>query len=265
MPQGKKPRISVVVPLYNEEGNVLPLIEELMPILIPIDPHTEIIMINDGSLDATTAKMAAAQELWPENIRGLTFAKNTGQTAAIDAGFREARGDIVVMMDGDLQVDPRDLPEMIRLTDQYDVVHGWRWQRLDTPFKRFQTRIANGIRNWLTKSDVHDTGCPVKVFRREVVAQFKLYTGLHRFFITLAQMEGFSTHEFKVRHRDRFAGVSKYGMLNRVFRALRDLFAVRWMMSRNYHLAYTEIAAKGHEQRSKALPEQNLEESSGDR
>lgn len=235
-------KLSVVVPLYNEEECVRPMVEELLPIAVGVDPECELVLVNDGSNDGTDGRIRELQAQWPDRIRYVKFAKNCGQTAAIDAGFKFSRGDVIAVIDGDMQVDPADLPMMVELTSKYDVVHGWRWQRKDTWFKRVQTKIANRIRNWLTKSDVQDTGCPIKVFRKEVVRTFKLYKGLHRFFVTLARMEGFTTHEVKVRHRPRAAGVSKYGMWNRVFRALRDLFAVRWMMARHYRYDASEVA-----------------------
>ncbi len=236
--------ISVVVPLFNEEENVAPLLQELVPVLKRIGKTFEIILVDDGSTDNTKAEIAAGMRAYGQDIRFLSLRQNTGQTAAIEAGFRRARGELIVMMDGDLQVDSADIPMMIEAAKDYDLVHGWRWQRKDTPFKRFQTKIANGVRNYLTGSEVRDTGCPLKVFRRQVVERFKLYSGMHRFFVTLARMEGFRTLEVKVRHRPRFAGVSKYGMWNRVFRAFRDLFAIRWMMARRYRLEFDEIEAR---------------------
>ena len=233
-------KVSVVVPLYDEEDNVRPFMDELMPILDSIDPEGEVVLVDDGSKDATPQRIAEVCRLHPGRVRHIELLANTGQTAALDAGFRAARGELIAMMDGDLQVDPRDLPMMIAAAADHDLVHGWRWQRQDTGFKRVQTRIANAIRNRLTRSDVHDTGCPLKVFRREVLQQLKLYTGMHRFFVTLARMEGFRTLEVKVHHRHRYSGRSKYGMWNRAFRALRDLFAVRWMMARSYRLRLRE-------------------------
>ncbi len=233
--------VSVVVPLFDEEENVAPLVAELLPVLEGIGRPFEIVLVDDGSRDGTAAAIEAERSRRPELVRHVSLARNTGQTAAIDAGFRHARGELLVMMDGDLQVDPADIPAMIAAAADHDLVHGWRWQRHDTAFKRIQTRIANAIRNRLTGESVHDTGCPLKVFRREVVASLKLRTGLHRFFVTLAKMEGFRTLEMKVNHRPRQAGRSKYGMWNRAFRGLRDLFAVRWMQSRHYRLDCREV------------------------
>ena len=233
--------ISVVVPLFDEEENVLPLLEELVPVMVGMKRPFEIILVNDGSTDETASQIRRGAAHHGDTIRFIDLKKNTGQTAAIEAGFQSSRGNLLVMMDGDLQVDSRDIPMMIEKAQEFDLVHGWRWQRKDTPFKRFQTKIANGVRNRLTGSDVRDTGCPLKVFRKEVVNSFKLYTGMHRFFVTLARMEGFRTCEVKVKHRPRFAGSSKYGMWNRVFRAFRDLFAIRWMMARKYRLDFQEV------------------------
>lgn len=232
--------VSVVVPLYNEEDCVEPFVAELMGVLSQLDREVEVILVDDGSADQTPQKIREAMVRYPKVIRHIELAENTGQTAAFDAGFRHVRGNIVVTLDGDMQIDPADIPLLLAHTDTFDVVHGWRRDRHDTRFKKVQTRIANRVRNLLTRSDVHDTGCPLKVFRREVLETFKLFTGMHRFFITLAQMEGFTTKEVVIQHRHRHAGESKYGMLNRVFRSLRDLFAMRWMMARHYRLKMRE-------------------------
>ena len=235
--------ISVVVPLHDEEENVEPLVAELLPVLESIERPFEIVLVDDGSKDGTAAAIARTQAAHPGRVRQIALARNTGQTAALDAGFRHARGELLVMMDGDLQVDPRDIPTLVAHSDDFDLVHGFRQKRMDTAFKRLQTRIANAIRNRLTGETVKDTGCPLKVFRREVTDSLKLYTGMHRFLVTLAKLEGFSTLEVPVHHRPRHAGASKYGMWNRAFRALRDLFAVRWMRSRHYRLEAREIDA----------------------
>ncbi|MCB9832332.1 MAG: glycosyltransferase family 2 protein [Planctomycetes bacterium] len=235
-------KVSVVVPLYDEELNVAPLVAELLPVLDGLGCGYELILVDDGSRDGTGAAIEAARGRHPTVIRHVALARNTGQTAAIDAGFRHARGELVVMMDGDLQVDPADIPTMLEAAGDYDLVHGWRWKRHDTAFKRLQTRVANRVRNALTGENVHDTGCPLKVFRRPVIESLKLRTGMHRFFVTLAKMEGFRTLEMKVNHRPRQAGSSKYGMWNRALRGLRDLFAIRWMQSRHYRLDCREIA-----------------------
>ena len=240
-------KLSVVIPLYNEEECVPPLIDELLPVVAEIDPEAEVILVDDGSADATADRVRDAQATAPTTIRFVQLLENSGQTAALDAGFRVARGDVVATLDGDLQVDPRDLPMMMDLVERYDVVHGWRRTRKDTGFKRVQTKIANAVRNRLLKSDIHDTGCPLKVMRRLVLEELKLQTGFHRFLVNLARLEGFTTCEVEVHHRPRPAGKSKYGFFNRVFAAWRDLRGVRWMAARHYRLEAIEYPPPGTE------------------
>ena len=159
----------------------------------------------------------------------------------LEAGFRAARGAFIITMDGDLQIDPTDIPKMVAFREQQDVdfVFGWRKERRDSFTKRISTKIANTVRNWLTRETIPDTGCPLKVFRADVLKRMKLFNGMHRFFITLAHMDGCTSAQMVVRHRHRRFGTSKYGVMNRVFRALRDCFSVRWMMKR--HLKYEVV------------------------
>lgn len=233
-------RISVVIPLFNEEDNVLPLLEELVPVAGGLDPECEVLLVDDGSVDRTSERIFDAQRRWPRHVRHLSLGRNCGQTAALDAGFRNAGGELVVTMDGDLQVDPRDIPMMVENAGEYDVVHGWRWQRRDSWWKRVQAGVANLVRNRLTRSKIRDAGCPLKVFRRDVLQGMKLHTGFHRFLVNMAQLDGYRTLEVKVNHRPRIAGSSKYGVWNRAFRALRDLLVFRWMVSRNCRYELTE-------------------------
>jgi glycosyltransferase involved in cell wall biosynthesis len=232
--------LSVVVPLYNEEECVEPFVDELMGVLKGLHREFEVILVDDGSTDSTPQKIRESMARFPGRIRHIELLKNTGQTAAFDAGFQHVQGQWVITLDGDMQIDPQDIPLLLEHAGPFDVVHGWRRDRHDSYFKKLQTSIANRVRNRLTRSTVHDTGCPLKIFRRKVIETFKLFTGMHRFFVTLAQMEGFSTRGVVIRHRHRHAGMSKYGMLNRIFRSLRDLFAMRWMMSRHYRLKLRE-------------------------
>ncbi len=148
-------------------------------------------------------------------------------------------------MDGDLQIDPKDIPAMLgRLAEgEVDFVYGWRKDRRDPWSKRVSTKIANAVRNRLTREHINDTGCPLKVFRREIIDRMKLFTGMHRFFITLAHMDGWRSAEMVVHHRPRLHGTSKYGMWNRVFRALRDCLVVRWMMKRHLRYEVDEVSA----------------------
>lgn len=229
--------ISVVIPFFNEEENVDPLFEELIPILRGTGRVFEVVAVDDGSLDGTAERLRQAAARFPE-ISVLGIVRNSGQTAAFEAGFHSARYRLVATMDGDLQIDPADLPRMISQleAENVDFVYGWRKSRRDPLLKRISTRIANRVRDWLTGESIPDTGCPLKVFKSEVVKRMKLFNGMHRFFITLAHMDGFRSSQMIVNHRPRRHGVSKYGLWNRVFRSLRDCFAVRWMMRR--HLKY---------------------------
>ena len=171
----------------------------------------------------------------------VRFQSNAGQTAAMGAGFERAHGEVVVTIDADLQNDPADLPKMIELIEGHDAVVGWRMKRRDTFVRRASSRIANGIRNWISKDTIKDTGCSLKVFRAEAILAMPLFEGMHRFLPTLLRYHGFSVIEHGVGHHPRTAGKSKYGVMNRAFRALKDLFAVRWMRGRRLLLPIREV------------------------
>jgi dolichol-phosphate mannosyltransferase len=232
--------------VYNEEDNVRPLVEELLPHVAAITPEFEVILVNDGSTDRTHDAILAARAA-DRRLRYVRLARNCGQTPAFDAGFRAARGAFVVTMDGDLQIDPADIARLWARMQQGDVdfVFGRRMKRKDGFVKQTSTKIANGVRNWLTGEKIVDTGCPLKILKRQVVDRLVLFKGMHRFFITLAHLEGFRTAEVPVAHRVRLSGTSKYGVWNRVFRALRDCLVVRWMQSRHIRFEATEIGPAG--------------------
>jgi glycosyltransferase involved in cell wall biosynthesis len=235
------PSLTVVVPFFDEQENVDPLILELLPVLEATGRAFEVIAVDDGSTDGTQDRLRALAA--HPGLRVLCLARNTGQTAALAAGFRAARGDLVATMDGDLQVDPRDLPAMIRILEDQgvDLVYGWRKDRRDPFLRRASTLVANAIRNRLTGERIHDTGCPLKLFRWDVLADMPLFTGMHRFLVTLAHIQGWRSAEMIVHHRPRRAGHSKYGVWNRVFRSFRDCLAVRWMQSRWPRVEVQEI------------------------
>jgi dolichol-phosphate mannosyltransferase len=241
-------KLSVVIPVFDEEDNVGPLLAELAPVLAAIEPDHEIVMVDDGSRDRTRERLVVELEKRPR-LRVVALRKNTGQTAAFDAGFKAARGDLVATMDGDLQGDPRDLGRLLERfrAGDVDFVFGRRARRADGFMKLVSAKIANGVRNRLTGERIVDTGCPLKLFRRDVLDRLTLYTGMHRFFITLAHLEGFRSAEVPVAHRPRAAGRSKYGVMNRVFRALRDCLAVRWMQRRRFRYEAFEADAAGRE------------------
>jgi dolichol-phosphate mannosyltransferase len=227
--------VSVVIPVYNEEDCVLPLEAELFPVLDGLARPYEVVFVDDGSTDSTREKLEQVKSRRSQ-VRIVRFKKNAGQTAAFDAGFKHARGAIVVTMDADLQNDPADIPNILAAAASgFDMVCGVRARREDSVVRRLSSRIANGIRNWGTRENIRDVGCSLKAFNREKLVRIKLFTGMHRFFPTLMRLEGASVTEVDVNHRPRKLGKSKYGIGNRAFRALRDLFAVRWMQERYLH------------------------------
>lgn len=223
--------LSVVIPVYNEEGNLEPLHQKLHATLSRLDLSYEILFIDDGSRDRSPEVLGKLVSL-DRHVRVITFAENAGQTAAFDAGFRKARGEIIVTLDADLQNDPADIPRVIDAMEGADAVCGWRLKRQDSIVKRLSSKIANAVRNSLSDETVRDTGCSLKGFRREHLARLKLYNGLHRFLPTLLKMEGFTVAEIPVNHMPRFKGESKYGIGNRLFKSFHDLLAIRWMKSR---------------------------------
>lgn len=202
----EKPRYSVVVPVYNEEENVELLHARIMEAMIGIGQPFEIIFVDDGSGDATVER---CRNLSP--LKLIEFRKNFGQTAAFDAGFKAAQGDVIVTMDGDLQNDPADILQLLGKIDEgYDVVSGWRFDRKDTWSKRFFSRVANLLRKLLVKDDIHDSGCSLKAYRRECFDDLDLFGEMHRFIPALLQLQGFRVAEVKVSHHPRVHGVTKY-------------------------------------------------------
>ena len=225
------PSVSVVVPLFNEEENMLILQSELRAALGGLD-H-EIIFVDDGSIDCTVERIENAP-----NIRVLRFAKNAGQSAAIYAGLQAARGAIAVLIDGDLQNDPADIPKLLaEISRGADLVCGYRAQRKDTVVKRLTSRVANSVRSRFIKDGVRDTGCTLKAMRRECVGALVPFKGMHRFIPALIKAAGYRLVEISVNHRPRRFGRSKYGLGNRALRATIDMFGVRWLLSRR--LNYT--------------------------
>jgi Glycosyltransferases involved in cell wall biogenesis len=234
------PRISVVIPVYNEEENLPELFRELTEVLEKLSVSFEIIFIDDGSKDRSGAILREFAHK-DERVRIIFFQKNSGQSAAFAAGFRSARGEIVVTMDADLQNDPHDIPLLLDKITSYDVVCGWRANRQDSLVRKISSRIANKIRNWLSDEQIKDVGCSLKAFRRECLQKIYYFKGMHRFFPTLIKMEGCLVTEVKVNHRPRRFGEAKYGIGNRAFRGLIDLLAVRWMKKRLLNYEVKEI------------------------
>lgn len=218
--------ISVVIPLYNEQDNIETLQQELATALAGRD--YELILIDDCSTDQTVARIQRTG-----GVRVIEFQKNTGQSAAMYAGIHAAKGDIIVLLDGDRQNDPNDIPALLAGIERgADLVCGYRANRKDTTFKRIQSRIANFVRSRFTGDGVRDTGCTLKAMRRECREALIPFHGMHRFIPALVKGMGYKLTEVPTQHRPRVAGVSKYGFGNRAWRATCDMFAVKWFLSR---------------------------------
>lgn len=223
------PELSIVIPLRDEEENVVPLYEELTGVLAQLAVSYEIILVDDGSTDGTFLELAELQARNPE-VRVIRFTGNFGQTAAFAAGFAHARGQYIVTLDGDLQNDPHDIPAMLTLARRKDIVSGWRKRRKDD----FLTRhLPSVVANWLlgvvSGVRLHDNGCSLKVYRASVVKPLRLRPGMHRYLPALASQLGGRVAEVEVSHRPRQHGRSKYG-LSRTFRVVADLSQLRALM-----------------------------------
>lgn len=228
-------KYSIVVPLKDEEGNIRPLVQEIEQVMSTVGAPWEMVCIDDGSTDKTLSILNELKKDRPF-LRTLVFTKNFGQSSAFDAGFRNARGEFIITMDGDRQNDPADIPKLIDLSANSDLVCGIRRKRRDNVVKRFVSYIANNIRSRVCKDGIQDTGCSLKLYRRDCFNKIKLYNGMHRFLPALFQIEGFRVQEVLVNHRERTSGTTKYNFLNRSFNTIADMLAVRWMRKR--HLNY---------------------------
>ena len=229
-PDGADLDLSVVVPLYREEENVDHAVAELLEVLDGMPESAEVILVDDGSPDATGAMAMAWHERDPR-VRVIQFRRNFGQTAAISAGFRHARGRVVVLMDGDQQNDPHDLPRLLAKMDEgYDVVSGWRKDRKDKLLmRRVPSMLANRLISRITRTELHDYGCTLKAYHSDVVQHLHLYGELHRFIPALAGLVGARVVEIPVNHRPRTRGTSKYG-ISRTVRVILDLLTVKFLL-----------------------------------
>lgn len=219
-------KISVIVPIYNEEDNIVPLLEGLYRVLRKLVYEFEIIAVNDGSNDQSYAKLSAAAPTHPE-LKVVNFRRNFGQTAAIMAGIDHAGGDVLVFIDADLQNDPEDIPRLLdKLQEGYDVVSGWRKERQDSPIRRnFVSRVANTLISKVSGVPLRDYGCTLKAYRADVVRNVRLYGEMHRFIPIYAKWMGARITEIPVLHHPRRHGQSKYG-LERIFKVLLDLIVI---------------------------------------
>ena len=223
------PEISVVIPLRDEEENIVPLHDELADVLDQIGVPYEVILVDDGSTDGTFNELAKIQARDP-TVKVIRFTRNFGQTAAFAAGFAEARGQYIVTLDGDLQNDPHDIPQMLMLARRKDIVSGWRKKRKDNFLTRY---LPSAVANWLlgvvSGVRLHDNGCSLKVYRANVIKPLKLRPGMHRYFPAIASQLGGRVAEVEVNHRPRQHGHSKYN-LSRTFRVVADLVQLRRLM-----------------------------------
>ena len=228
---GVVPAVSLVIPVYNERDNLVPLHREIAAVLGSTGRPFEIVFVDDGSTDGSDAVLRGLRSA-DAHVRVLTFARNAGQSAAMDAGFKGAAGEVVVTLDADLQNDPADIPRLLDALAGWDAVVGVRARRQDSLVRRVSSKVANYVRNRLSDETITDTGCSLKAFRRAALGRLVLYDGMHRFLPTLLKMEGFRVKELAVGHRPRRHGESKYGIGNRLLPSFMDLLAVRWMKRR---------------------------------
>lgn len=231
------PEISLVIPVYNEEENLPALARETRIAMDKTARSWEAVLVDDGSTDNSLAVIRELSGKDP-NFRYVAFETNCGQSAAFAAGFREARGETLVTLDADLQNDPVDIPAMLEMYRRGGVamVAGWRADRKDTWIKKLASKVGNAARNLISRENIRDTGCSLKVMRADMARNMPVFNGAHRFFPTLMRLQGAVVAEMKVSHRPRTRGASKYGIWDRAWKTAFDLLAVRWMQKR--HVSY---------------------------
>ena len=228
--------ISVIIPVYNEERNIAPLFERLYPILkgvesgaVKKDGGYEVLFIDDGSRDGTAREIEKLRRK-DKNVKLLCFSRNFGKSAAMQAGFDEAKGEILILMDGDLQDIPEEIPKFLAAIKNADVVVGWRYYREDRTTKRLASRIFNSLSGFITGLRIHDANCGFKALRKEVAKNLELYGEMHRYLPALAYVKGYKVSEIKIRHAPRLYGRSKYG-LSRMWKGFFDLLTVKFLSS----------------------------------
>lgn len=223
--------VSIVIPVFNEAESVPVLLQELSRMASTLESAVEVVFVDDGSTDGSDRVLADLASS-NESVRVVRLARNQGQSAALAAGFRRARGEVIVTLDADLQNDPADIPRALALLADCDVVSGVRVNRRDDWVRRWSSRIANGVRRRLLHDGVTDVGCSLKAYRAEMLRDLPEFKGMHRFLPALVQLKGARVREMPVHHRARVYGQAKYGIGNRLWRGLADLMAVRWLRSR---------------------------------
>jgi glycosyltransferase involved in cell wall biosynthesis len=239
---------SIVIPIYNEVDNIVSLVEEIEWVMNCHSGKWELIFVNDGSTDGSQQLIEALIDI-KSHIRCISFTQNYGQTSAFAAGVSRSFGKWIISLDGDGQNDPRDIPLLIQTAQgsnfEYDLVAGIRRDRRDPLHKKIIGKVANFIRSRVLQDNTQDTGCSLKMYKRESLEKIPLFKGMHRFLPALFQIEGFRTIEVAVNHRKRLRGKSKYNLFNRGFSLFSDLLAVAWMRKRRLQYEIkSELAAK---------------------
>jgi dolichol-phosphate mannosyltransferase len=223
--------LSVVVPIYNEEGNIGPLLEELFPVLRGTGKTFEVLCVDDASTDSSLSVLKEQQKKHAE-LRIVRHSINSGESAAGASGFANARGGVIITIDGDQQNDPADIPALLGALEGADAVCGVRRKREDDWVKRISSRVANRFRNRVTGDEISDAGCTFRALKTHTLREIPIFNGMHRFLPTLLRLQGYKVVEILVNHRPRTRGESKYGIGNRMFRGLIDCFAIRWWRRR---------------------------------
>lgn len=240
--------LSLVVPVKDERENLRPLVEEVRLEMDLLGSSYELIFVDDGSTDGSTELIRRLAEDDPR-IRMVILDENHGQSAAFHAGFERAQGEVVVTLDADLQNDPHDIGSLLEALARCDLAIGVRTRRSDSWLRRVSSRIANAARSVVTGDRIQDIGCSLKAFRSPLLTEIPAFSGMHRFYPTLARMHGFRVVEVPVTHRPRRAGRSKYGIANRIGVTIVDLLAVRWMASRRFRYRVVEESPMDREVR----------------
>ncbi|MDI9400995.1 MAG: glycosyltransferase family 2 protein [Limisphaerales bacterium] len=224
--------ISVVIPVYNEEDNLEPLVLELEEALTKTGKSFEVICVNDASTDSSLERLKSlrASRAW---LRIIDHSVNSGESAGEASGFQFAHGEVIITMDADLQMDPADIPAFLEaLKPDIDAVCGVRARRQDNFVRRLSTKIANAYRNFITGDKISDAGCTYRAIRRKALREIPVFNGMHRFLPTMLRYQGYRVEEIFINHRPRTHGVSKYGVGNRLWRGIKDCLGMRWYRSR---------------------------------